>query len=99
MDKEGFIKYADVVKLLEDNDYYGLTVKRIGKHGTRLKYKFVSIKWYTIDIEVETLRLDGDKIIVGITFDGEEINGFNAFKDKFNGIRKMHSEKRKTTGR
>ena len=99
MNKESFIKYADVVKLLEENDYYGLTVKRIGKHGTRLKYKFASIKWYTIDIEVETLMLEGEKIIVGITFNGEEINGFKAFKDKFNGIRKMHAEMRKATGR
>ena len=99
MSKPEFVKYDDVVKLLAENDYYGLTVKRLDNQRRRLKHTFGSIRWYTIDIEVETLKVDGDNIVIGIKFDGEEINGIDSFKRRIGEIGKAHAAKRKQTVR
>jgi hypothetical protein len=93
MDKSSFIKYKTIVKLLEDNSYYGFTVGRTGQH--RMKHTFVSVKWYTIDIVVEALRLEGEDIVIGIKIDGEEVNGMEAFKERIGRIGKIHAQKRK----
>ena len=95
MDKTTFVKYDEVVKVLQENDYYGLLVKRLDKQRRRMVHTFASIKWYTIDIEVETLKLDGENIVIGIKFDGEEVNGIDNFKRRIAGISRTHGEKRK----
>ena len=97
MDKTEFVKYDDVVKILNENDYYGLIVKRLDKQRRRMIHTFSSIKWYTIDIEVESLKLDGEKIVIGIKFDGEEINGIDNFKRRIKGVSGAHAAKRKQT--
>lgn len=94
MDKSQFIKYETVKEILEQNEYYGLTVGIVGKR-TRLKRKFASIKWYTIDIEVETLKLEGENIVIGIKVDGEDVYGLENFKRRIGGIGKAHATKRK----
>jgi len=98
MDKSAFVKYEDMVKLLEENSYYGLTVKRVDNKHRRFIRKFASIKWYTIDIEVETLKIDGDNIIIGTKFNGEEINGFDNFRRKLACIGREHHQRKKQEG-
>lgn len=99
MDTSAFVKYEDIVKLLQENDYYGLTVKRLDSSRLRHKITFASIKWYTIDIEVQTLKLDGDRIVVGTWIDGKETDGFDNFRKGLREIGKAHAAKRKQTVR
>jgi hypothetical protein len=93
MDTTGFIKYTDIVKVLEDNTYHGFIVRRVSKN--RIRRTFVSYKWYTVDIAVETLRLEGENIVIKIEFNGEEVNGVEDFRKRIEGIGKVHSQKRK----
>jgi hypothetical protein len=93
MDTTGFIKYTDILKTLEDNAYRGFTASRVSKN--RIRRTFVSYKWYTIDIAVETLKLEGENIVIKIEFNGEEVNGVEDFRRRIEGISRVHSQKRK----
>lgn len=93
MDTTGFIKYTDIVKVLEDNAYHGFTASRVSKN--RIRRTFISYKWYTVDIAVETLKLDGENIVIKIEFNGEEINGVEDFKRRIARISNIHREIRK----
>ena len=93
MDTTGFIKYADIVKVLEDNAYHGFTASRVSKN--RIRRTFVSYKWYTIDITVETLKLEGENIVIKIEFNGEEVNGVEDFRRRLAEISRVHRENRK----
>lgn len=95
MDKSEFIKYETVREILENNNYFGFTVGRIGGNRSRLRHTFVSVKWYTIDIDVETLKFEGDNIVVGIKIDGDEIYGLENFRRRIGGIGKAHAVKRR----
>lgn len=93
MTDNDFIKYETIKELLEKNSYYGLTVGRVSKN--RLRHTFASIKWYTIDITVDTLKLNGENIVIQIKFDGEEANGMEDFKARISEIGKHHARRRK----
>lgn len=95
MKNKGLIKFSDLRKELEDKSYYGLTVKRIGTHGTRHKTTFASVKWYTIDITVETLKIDGEKIVIGIEFNEEKLENYESFRKRIGAIGKEHATIRK----
>jgi hypothetical protein len=92
MEKEGFVTYPEIVKILEDNDYRGFTVSRKGTNKYRTT--FISVKWYTIDITVESLKLDGVRIVSGIEFNGEKLENYEAFTKRLRGISKEHRENR-----
>ena len=93
MDTTGFIKYTDILKTLEDNAYRGFTAKRVSKN--RIRRTFISYKWYTIEIAVETLKLEGENIVIKIEFNGEEVNGVEDFKGRIARISGIHREIRK----
>ena len=91
MEKEGFITYPEIVKILENNDYSGFTASR---NGNKYKTTFVSVKWYTIDIAVESLKLNGERIVYGIEFNGEKLEDYEAFTKRLRGISKEHRDNR-----
>lgn len=93
MDITGFIKYTDIVKTLEDNAYRGFTAGRVSKN--RIRRTFISYKWYTIEITVETLKLEGENIVIKIEFNGEEVNGVEDFRRRLARISGIHREIRK----
>lgn len=82
MEKDKFIRFKAVEKILNDNSFYGLTVKR--ENNGRLLYRYASIKYHNVEIKVLTLKLDptkvkSDKIVLGIKFNENEINGWKDF--------------------
>ena len=93
MENTDFIKYDTIKEFLEKNDYYGLTVGRVSQN--RLRHTFASIKWYTVDITVDTLKLNGENIVIQIKINGEEANGMDDFRKRIAGIGKIHARKRK----
>lgn len=92
MEKEGFVTYPEIVKILENNDYRGFTASR---NGNKYKTTFVSVKWYTIDITVESLNLNCEKIVYGIEFNGEKLEDYETFTKRLRGISKEHRDNRK----
>ena len=93
MEKKGFVTYPEIVKILEGNDYRGFTVSRKGTNKYRTT--FISVKWYTIDITVESLNLNGEKIVYGIEFNGEKLEDYETFTKRLRGISKEHRDNRK----
>lgn len=96
MEDTGLITYETVTEILEKNDYHGFTVKRIKEN--RQAHTFVSIKWYAIDIVVDTLKLNGENIVVKITMDGNELEGIEDFERRMKDIGIIHRNKRKKEG-
>jgi hypothetical protein len=93
MKETEFINYSTIRKILENNDYYGHTVDRVSKN--RLSVTFVSVKWYTVDITVDTLKLNDERIVIQIKIDEEETNGMDDFTKRIEEIGKLHARKRK----
>ena len=93
MENTDFIKYDTIKEFLEKNDYYGLTVGRVSQN--RLRRTFASTKWYTVDITVDTLKLNGENIVIQIKINEEEANGMDDFRKRIAGIGKIHAQKRK----
>ena len=97
MDTTNLIKYTTIKEMLNDSDYLPHIVKRVNKHT--LKRTFLSIKWYTIDIIVETIKIDNNEIVIKIMVDGYECNGMDDFRRRIDDINRIHKEKRKQTGK
>ena len=94
MNDNKFIKYETIANILNKNGYYGLTVSRINDHS--LRRKFSSIKWYTIDIVIESIKLKNEgEIVSKIIVNGEETNGMDNFKRRIEGLGRLHAQKRK----
>ena len=99
MSKSNFIYYKSVVKVLEDNTFYGFTAKR-NRKTNRVLYTYRSIKYPNVLVSVLTMRLDpskiqSDKIVLGIKFNDIEIGGWNDF---INELKFVHKYNRKDYG-
>ena len=86
MSKSNFIYYKSVVKVLEDNTFYGITAKR-NRKTNRVLYTYRSVKYPNVLVSVLTMRLDpsniqSDKIVLGIKFDDKEVEDWNGFINK-----------------
>ena len=99
MEKSNFIYHKSVVKILEDNSFYGFTAKR-NKKTNRVLYTYRSIKYPNVLVSVLTMRLDpskiqSDKIVLGIKFDDKEVEDWNGFINKLKEITAYKPSKRK----
>lgn len=99
MEKSNFIYHKSVVKILEDNSFYGFTAKRNNKTN-RILYTYRSVRYPNVLISVLTMRLDpskiqSDKIVLGIKFNDIEIGGWNDFINKLKEITAYKPSKRK----
>lgn len=99
MEKSNFIYHKSVVKILEDNYFFGFTAKR-NKETNRILYTYRSVKYPNVLISVLTMRLDpskiqSDKIVLGIKFNDIEIGGWNDFINKLKEITAYKPSKRK----
>lgn len=103
MSKNNFIYYKSVVKVLEDNTFYGITAKR-NRKTNRVLYTYRSVKYPNVLVSVLTMRLDpskiqSDKIVLGIKFDDKEVEDWNGFINKLKDIttykKKNHGDTKK----
>ena len=84
MNKDKFIYYSSVDKVLKDDNFFGLTAKR-NKETNRILYNYRNIKYPNVLISVLTMKLDptnilSDKIVLGIKFNDVEIEGWKEFR-------------------
>lgn len=97
MENSDFIDYNEVVKILENNWFYGFTVKR---ENNRVTYTFKSIRYPNVLISVKTLKIEPNKIpskkiVLGIKFNNIEINGWKEF---INGLKEIYKFNKKNYG-
>lgn len=96
MEKNNFILYKNTEKILNDNMFFGFTVKR--EKNNRLVYKYHSVKYPKVTIQVLTLKLKpnqipSEKIVLGIKFNDTEINGW---KELVKGLKEMYKFNKKS---
>lgn len=82
MDKEKFINYDKILKMLNDKQFFGFKAKR-GDNG-RITYSFKNIRWNNFLVIVETLKLNpkkipSNKIVLGINVNGEQLDTLKDF--------------------
>ena len=92
--KEDLIKYKDTEKVLIENGFFASKVG--GKRGTRLTHTFWSIRWYAIEFKVITLKIEGTWIVIGITMNGEELEGWEKLISSLENIHKLQNKYRQT---
>lgn len=97
MNKSKFIYYKAVDKILENNYFFGFTAKR-NKEANRILYTYRSVRYPNVLINVLTMRLDpskiqSDKIVLGIKFNGIEICGWNDFINEIKHVYKYNKQK------
>ena len=97
MNKSKFIYYKAVDKILENNYFFGFTAKR-NKEANRILYTYRSVRYPNVLINVLTMRLDpskiqSDKIVLGIKFNGIDICGWNDFINEIKHVYKYNKQK------
>ena len=97
MNKNKFIYYKAVDKILENNYFFGFTAKR-NKEENRILYTYRSVRYPNVLINVLTMRLDpskiqSDKIVLGIKFNDIEIGGWNDFINELKFVHKYNKQK------
>ena len=94
MSKKGFIRFDAVEKVLKDNDFFGYTAKR---DNGRITYTYRNIHYYLVNITVVTTRLNKEdmlskKIVLGISINGKELEGWNDFIHSMKNVYKFQRE-------
>ena len=95
MEKNNFIYYKEIANLLDKNTFYGFTAKR---ENNRIRYTFRSVRYPNVLISVLTLKLDpsdvmSKKIVLGIKFNENEVNGFKDFVIELENLSKNYKKK------
>jgi transposase len=92
--KEELITLKEVQEELEKNNFFGFTAKRDKEHKNRIEYTFTSIKWNKDSYAIKVLKLGelgkSEKIVIGITYNGNEINGWEDLINSFKQLGKKH---------
>ena len=94
MEKEKFITYSKVIRILKNNSFYGILAKRVG--NKRVSYTFVSYKWHPTTIVVDTLKISlNEKIVLGINVNGKQLGTFKDFIYEMKNLYNNHLKNKK----
>lgn len=88
--KQDLIKYKDAEKLLIDNGFFASKVG--GKRDKRLTHTFWSVRWYAIEYNVITIKVENTWVVIGITMNGEELEGWEGFISTINSVHKLQNK-------
>ena len=88
--KQDFTKYKDTERVLNDNGFFARLVG--GERGKRLTHTFWSIRWYAIEYKVITIKVENDWIVIGITMNGEELEGWEKLVSSLKNIHKIQNK-------
>ena len=64
--------FAKVKEILRQYNFYGLTVRRDGDY--KLTYTFHSVPYYAVNVTVDVLRVDKERIVSSMTIGGIAVN-------------------------
>ncbi len=94
MEKNSFIHYKGVKKILENHQFQGFTAKR---ENNKITYRFISIKWQYVTVSVETIRLNPNnlkspRIVTAIRFNDTVTNDWKEFMEYLKNIYKTNKK-------
>ena len=92
---EVFTKFEDAKKLLEEYTFFGHTVSIDKKDRVRAAYTFRSIKWHSVVYKISTLKVNGDRIIIGTTINGDTLESWEDFVSSLKKLNKIHDKTRR----
>ena len=84
------MNFQEIQNILQQHGFYGLTIKR-HEGNMKLTYKFHSISYFTVDINVDVIRLDKDKIVTKVQIANIVIDDEKELIPTLNGIYKIHN--------
>lgn len=64
--------FPKVKDILMQYNFYGLTVRRDGKY--KLIYTFHSVPYYAVNVTVDVLKVDKERIVSSMTIGGIAVN-------------------------
>ena len=84
------MSFKEVEKLLHQNGFYGFTVKR-HEGNMKLTYTFHSISYYTVNILVDVIRADKERIVSKVRIGNIDIDDEKELIPTLKGVYKIHN--------
>jgi hypothetical protein len=81
--------FKQVEKILNKYHFYGFTVSR-GEE--KLRYTFHSVPYYAVNIIVDVIKFEKERIVAKVTIGNIEINDEKELIPTLNGIYKIHKK-------
>ena len=82
--------FKEIREILEEKGFYGFTVKR-GATPHQLSYTYHSISNYAVNIVVDTIRLEKEKIVARVKIGNITIDDEKELIPTLNGVNKIHN--------
>jgi hypothetical protein len=83
---EKFTAFEEAKKMLEKYNFFGHTAKRGNKY--KIEYTFLSTSWPKDVYRINTLKIDNKRIVIGVTLNDTEINGWENLEPSLNNLKR-----------
>jgi hypothetical protein len=88
--KNDFTSFKDAKKLLEKHKFFGFTAKK--SKNNRIEYSFLSVFWPKAIYKVTTLKIENNRVVIGITLNSTELEGWDKLVFSLENIGKMYKK-------
>lgn len=82
--------FKEIEKLLDKYTFHGFTGGRTSKHT--LRYTYHSISYFTVNIIVDVIKLDKEKIVSKVKIGNISIENEKELIPTLNGVGKIHNK-------
>ena len=82
--------FKEIEKLLDKYTFHGFTGGRTSKHT--LRYTYHSISYFTVNIIVDVIKLDKERIVAKVRIANIDIDDENELIPTLNGLYKIHNK-------
>lgn len=91
---ENFTSFEEAKKMLEKYNFFGHTAKK--GDNSRIEYTFLNVSWPTIIYKITTLKFENKRIVIGITLNDTEINGWDNLEPSLKDLKNIRNKSKKT---
>ena len=91
---ENLTSFEDAKKMLEKYNFFGHTAKK--GDNSRIEYTFLNVSWPNIIYKITTLKFENKRIVIGITLNDTEINGWDNLELSLKDLKNIRNKSKKT---
>lgn len=84
------MNFKEIENILHKYRFYGFTVKR-HEGNMKLTYTFHSVPYFTVNISVDVIRLDKERIVTKVRIANINIDDEKELIPTLNGLHKIHN--------